>query len=349
MGGMFKSKGSKSTSTQETKNENWLAQNVEYSNLVNQGIKEGSQMDMPGYELANYNQGWYGALQKLQEGANYGFLESGSQYLSGLGQTQLEGGLNNQQGAFDRVSRLADMSQDEFQAGFKSEYNSDLVNEQIAGLSDDVNLAYQKQVQGLNQQASASGNMGSSRAGVAQGVMAGQAQKAIASGSLQYRTAEQSAAFNRYSSMLGLQSQGANQLASLAAQQINNGQNLFNTSIGYQSQATAGGLSNQQNAINAGSLLQQQQQGQLDVNRMNELMKASPALARLGYMNNFLAPIANYSTSGTATNTTISSPQGNGVMGGLMGSIGSVAGAYFGGPLGAQLGGSLGGAIGYGM
>ncbi|ELG0460772.1 hypothetical protein RYT91_004448 [Salmonella enterica] len=349
MGGLFKKKSSTTKTTEESKNQNWLAQNKEYSALVNQGISQGSQMDIPGYQYADYNQGFYQAAQNLQQGTDLGYLQQGADYMQGLGKQQLTSGLALQNQAQGQLSKFANMTQADYQKGFKSEYNSDLVKEQISGLTSDVNDWYMGASHGLDQQATASGNIASSRAGVAQGVLGGQAAKAISSGSLQYRTAEESAAQNRYMSYLNMQQQGASQLASLAGQQISTGANFYGQGMGYQSQYNAGWLQNQQNAINVGSMLQQQQQNQLDIMRQNQLLQQSPALARLGYMNQFLGPIANYSTSGSKTTTTVTPAQGNGMMGGIMGAAGAVAGAYFGGPMGAQLGASLGGAVGSSM
>lgn len=64
----------------------------------------------------------------------------------------------------------------------KKLYNSELVGQQKQQLEQDVQANLDKNVQQLNQQSSGSGNMGSSRAGVAQGVMTGEASKAIATG-----------------------------------------------------------------------------------------------------------------------------------------------------------------------
>ncbi|EFR7989708.1 hypothetical protein H0067_004413 [Salmonella enterica] len=349
MGGLFKKKSSSTKTTEDTKNSNWLANNKEYTALVNSGISQGANMSIPDYQLADYGQGWYNAANNLQQGADLDYLNQGADYMQGLGQNQLNSGLALQGQAQGMLSKFANMTQEDYQKGFKSEYNGDLVNEQIAGLTSDVNDWYLGATQSLNQSATQSGNMGSSRAGVAQGVLGGQAAKAISSGSLQYRTAEESAAQNRYMSYLGMQQSGANALANLAGQQISTGSNFYNQGMGYQSQYNAGWLQNQQNALNVGSIMQQQQQNQLDIMRQNSLQAQSPALARLGYMNQFLGPIANYSTTGSRTTTTVAPAQGNGMMGGIMGAAGAVAGAYFGGPMGAQLGASLGGAVGNSM
>ncbi|EHE2320732.1 hypothetical protein JNE51_004442 [Salmonella enterica] len=349
MGGMFKKKSSTTKSTEKSENSNWLAQNKEYTALVNQGITQGNNMTIPGYQLAQYNQGFSTAAENLQRGADLSYLQQGAGYMQNLGQGQLNSGLALQTQAQGMLSRFANMTQEDYQKGFQSEYNSDLVKEQIAGATSDVNDWYLGASHSLDQSATQTGNINSSRSGIAQGVLGGQAAKAISSASLQYRTAEESAAQNRYMSYLNTQQQGASQLANLAGQQISTGSNFYNQGMGYQSQYNAGWLQNQQNAINVGSMLQQQEQTQLDYQRQNNLLAQSPALARLGYMNQFLGPIANYSTSGSRTTTTVAPAQGNGMMGGLMGAAGAVAGAYFGGPMGAQLGASLGGAVGSSM
>ncbi|HEI4368101.1 TPA: hypothetical protein SI878_004408 [Salmonella enterica] len=349
MGGMFKKKSSTTKSTEDTKNQNWLAQNKEYSSLVNQGITQGSKMSIPDYALADYGQGFYNAANNLTQGVDLSGYQTAQNYMQNLGNSQLQSGLGLQNQAQGMLSKFANMSQADYQKGYQSEYNSDLVKEQVAGLTSDVNDWYTGASHSLDQTATASGNVGSSRAGVAQGVLGGQAAKAISSGSLQYRTAEESAAQNRYQTYLSMQQNGASQLASLAGQQISTGYNAYNQGMNYLGAYNQGYLQNQQNAINVGSMLQQQQQNQLDVMRQNALQAQSPALARLGYMNQFLGPIANYSTSGTRTTTTVQPAQGNGMMGGLMGAAGAVAGAYFGGPMGAQLGASLGGAVGNSM
>lgn len=61
-------------------------------------------------------------------------------------------------------------------------YDSETVKSQTEQLGKDVDYALQGQIKDLNQQAGATGNMGSSRAGVAQGVMSGKANEALAKG-----------------------------------------------------------------------------------------------------------------------------------------------------------------------
>ncbi|EGN9856580.1 hypothetical protein IS360_003601 [Salmonella enterica] len=350
MSGLFGGKkSSKSTTTEDSKNSNWLANNKEYTALVNQGISQGANMSIPDLQVADYGTGWYNAANNLTNGVDLSGYQDATQYMNDLGQNQLNSGLALQGQAQGMLAKFANMTQEEYQKGYQSEYNSDLVKEQIAGMTSDVNDWYNGAVSNLNVNAAGSGNMGSSRAGVAQGVLGGQAAKAISSGSTQLRTAEEQAASQRYQAYLGYQQQGASQLANLAQGQISNGANFYNQGMSYYGAYNQGYLQNQQNAINVGAMMQQQQQNQLNVAYQNNLTAQSPALARLGYMNQFLGPIANYSTTGSKTTTTVAPAQGNGLMGGIMGAAGAVAGAYFGGPMGAQLGASLGGAVGNSM
>lgn len=349
MGGLFKKKSSKTTTTEDTKNQNLFAQNKTGMAMFNQGIEQANTMNIPGFELAQFSTQYNNAANNLLNGADYSYLTDAADYMGGIGQSQLTSGLGLQSQAQGMLSKFANMTQADYQKGFASEYNSDLVNEQIAGLKSDVNDWVGGQVSNLNVNAAGSGNMGSSRAGVAQAVTIGQGAKAVASGSLQYRTAEESAAQNRYMSMLNIQQQGASQLANMANQQIGYGQSFYNQGMNYQNQYTAGWLQNQQNAMNVGATQQAYQQQQLDIQRQNYLLSQSPALARLSYMSPIISPLMNSGTVGNRTTTTVAPAQGNGMMGGIMGAAGAVAGAYFGGPMGAQLGASLGGAVGNSM
>lgn len=349
MGGLFKKKSSKSTETTKSENTNLFAQNKTFMNEFNQAIGENSNMNIPGYQLADYGQGWYSAIQNLTQGADFSDFADSADYMGGVGKSQLQSGLAMQNTAMQGVNRFANMTQADFDKGIANEYNSDLVNQQVNAASEDINNLYMKQVQGLNQSAVATGNMGSSREGIAQAMLGSEAQKNLSRTALQYRTAEESAATNRYNMLLGYQSQGVNQLASMANQQIGYGSQFINQGLGYRSTYNAGYLQNQQNAINAGALLQNQQQSQLDIQRQNMLMAQSPIQTRLAYLSGSIGGLANSATYGNQTTTRVMPAQGNGLMGGIMGAAGAVAGGFFGGPMGASLGASLGGSLGQAM
>lgn len=211
-------------------------------------------------------------------------------------------------------------------------------------------------VNALNKAAGGSGNMGNSRAGVAQGVMLGKTQNALAQGITGIQTEEEAAATNRVNSYLTNRLNAATTGLQAAQNQQQFGYNAFNQGQTYNSQYNAGYLQNLQNAIGAQDTLRGYQQQQLDVNRANQMQRMSPALNRLMYANQGLAPIANFSTTGNSTGTTVTTQTQSGGLGqSLMGMAGAAAGAYFSGGLGltaAQgmgLGGMFGGMIGGGM
>lgn len=94
-------------------------------------------------------------------------------------------------------------------------YQSDLVKQQKAQLTEDVREGLASNIQALNQQAAATGNMGSSRAGVAEGVATTGAAKAIAQGSASIENAARESAYGQ-----ALNTLGANQSAQMGLLQV---------------------------------------------------------------------------------------------------------------------------------
>lgn len=116
-----------------------------------------------------------------------------------------------------------DITTDKINKAASDLYQSDLVKSQKEQLAKDVKEGLAGQIQGLNQQAVASGNMGSSRAGVAEGVATGKAAEAIATGGAQI---ENAAIANAYQQAQGIlqgnqqaQLSSANTLGSLGLNQ----------------------------------------------------------------------------------------------------------------------------------
>lgn len=144
----------------------------------------------------------------------------------------------------------------------KDLYQSDLVQSQKEQLASDVQKSLSGQIQQLNQQAAASGNMGSSRAGVAEGVATGEAAKAIAQGQA---SIENSAIQNAITQAMGtLQGNQSLQL---------NATNALGT-LGIQSTAAYSDTAKLyetilQNRVNASTFGQNYQQSILDNNYMN--------------------------------------------------------------------------------
>ncbi|ELQ8980637.1 hypothetical protein R3B00_001299 [Klebsiella pneumoniae] len=343
-------KDQKQTTKTESSNEqtSWLEKNPQYQQLQQDALNSAQNFDIPQYQLAGSNQYLDEAQKRIAEGVDLTGYQTGSQFMQGAGKTQYEQSQNALQGYQSTLNRIGNMGQSDYQSLMKNEYNSDLVNSQIKEATQDINDEYNSQVQQLNQQATATGNMGNSRAGVAQGVMAGKAQRAIGSASVQYRTAEENAAFNRVQSYLGNTLQATQAGAGIAQSQASQGLNMYNTGMNYYNQYNKAQQQNAQNMYAIGQFQQQQQQNQYNVDRQNALLNSSPSLARLAYFNQTYLPMAQLQTYGQAqgTSTTTQTQDKASPFGGLMGMAGSAVGSYYGGAQGAQAGGSAASAFG---
>ncbi|MDG0490082.1 hypothetical protein [Klebsiella variicola] len=320
--------GSKKESTTQTSNntqQSFLMGNKDYQKYTNQGVSEIGNIAITPQQMAEMPEAERQALQGLMQGQNYDYLQQAQKTMGNYGSNLMGEGQTQVSNATDILSRLQNM---DYSAAVKGEMNNDLVKEQIAGLTSDVNDYTNKQISNLNTNAAASGNMGSSRAGVAQAVIVGQGAKAVASGSTQYRSNEEAAATQRIRDYLNIQSTTAGQLAGIGQNQMSMGMGAYGQSVGYGSQYIAGQLQNQQNSVNAGNLIRNYNQQQLDVNRYNNQLMSAPSLARLAYANQTLLPMA--SLSQTSNGTTVSTqyvPQ-QGMLSGLMGMGGMALGSY---------------------
>lgn len=182
-------------------------------------------------------------------------------------------------------------------------YDNDTVKSQTAQLSKNVNDSYNQQVNQLNQQATSSGNMGSSRAGVAQGVMAGRANDALATGTAEIQNSARTNAYSQAASTL--QSNQASNLSaanSLGQLGLSQGQLATTNTANYQQQ-----LENQYGSANVG-------QTQAQNTALNDYYNAYGA-SQNGYtnLNNYLGVVgAIGSTGGTTTSTGTSTSSGGG-------------------------------------
>ncbi|MCS5736584.1 hypothetical protein, partial [Herbiconiux daphne] len=319
MGGLFKKKSSSTKTTENTTQQNLLAQNKDFMNTFNAANRELANAPLQQQQIADYSQQFLQSEQNLLKGVDLSDYKTAQNYMQSMGQSQLQQGLQGQQSAQGILSRIAGMTTADYQKAFASEFNSDLVNSQIAEATKDINEQRDQSIYELNQSATLSGNMGSSRSGVAQGVIVGKAARAVGAASVQYRTAEEQLAQNRVMSYLGMQQQSANSLASIAGQQISTGYNAYNQGMSYLNQYNQNYLQNQQNAYNVGLQQQQRQQQALNANQYNAWLLSNPSLARLQQYGGILSPFANAGTTGTRNTTTVAPAQGNGLMGGLMG------------------------------
>ncbi|EGJ5143360.1 hypothetical protein INE66_003645 [Salmonella enterica subsp. enterica] len=322
------SKKESSTQKSESTSQSFLMGNKQYQAATNAAIGEIGNLNIPPYQLAQMPQEQREALQTLMQGQNYDYLKQAQSTMGAYGSQMMSEGQQRTNSATDILTRLQNLSKSDMSAMLSDEMNSDLVNQNIAQLKTDVNESVMQNLHGIDQGATATGNVGSSRAGIMSGVAIGQGAKAVASGSLQYRTQEEQLAQNRLMSYLNLQGSTAGQLAGIGSNQMQMGMGAFNTSVGYGSQYTAGQLQNQQNTVNAGNMIRAYNQQQIDVNRQNAQMAQSPSLTRLAYANQYLLPMAQLSqtSNGTVTNTQQVPQQG--MLSGLMGMGGMALGSY---------------------
>lgn len=207
------------------------------------------------------------------------------QGVSGIGQaTGALGGLTQQGITGEDINKLAGEL-----------YNKDLVESQTKQLTKDVQAGLDKNIQGLNQQASASGNMGSSRAGVAEGVAVGKAGEAIAEGSAAIQNAASQAAVNQALGTL----QGNQNTALGAAGQLGNlGLGSGNLGLG-----TLNGQ-NQilQNQLQGGILGQMHSQNQANNNWFNQTGQANAGWDNLSKYLGMAGSIGGMGGSSTTTN-----------------------------------------------
>lgn len=350
--------GSNKTKSEEkaqssNENQSWLMKNPTYTNYLNQAINEAGNYNIPQYQLAGENENMQDALNNLANGINPQGYKNAQEFMQNLGQKYLAQGDQGLQNAQGTLSQFQNMSQSDYQNMMKSEYNSDLVNSQVNQLKSEVNDTEQNQIQALNQRANMQGGMGNSRAGVAQGVIAGQAQKAIAAGTVQYQTAEEQNAYNRLTGYIGNRMNAASTQAQIAQSQLNAGYQGYNQGMNYLNQYNQATLQNWQNQLTAGNYQRQLQQQQLDVNRQNTLLSQSPSLQRLMMLNQGMLPVAGLqqfgNTSGTSNTTSTTPNQGGGMLGSLMGMAGQGLGQWMGGSSNGAMFGQIGGAIGGGV
>lgn len=348
MGGILGGKkgSSKSTTTTDTDNTNWLMKNTGYTNLANQGIVEGSQMTIPGQQIAGYSQNFYDTLNSMANGVDLSGYGSYQNIYDQAGSSMYQQGQGYLGSAVNTFSKLQNLTGDQFAKDYAQEYNGDLVKSRISQVSDLYNDQKNQSIQSLNQNATASGNMGSSRAGVAQGVLEAQTAKNIASSTVDIQAQEEAAVEQRLMNRYGLNQSAAGSMANIGSTQINNGMNATSLGYGVYTAGNQAQITNWNNSIYSGGTLQGIQQQNVDTAYNNSLLAQSPSLARLGYMNQVLGPMANFQTSGTQTQTTVTPQQKSSPWGSILGAVGTGVGAYFGGPLGAQLGGAVGGAVG---
>lgn len=352
MGGLFKSKSKKTTekTTSHQDQQNWLADNPAYAALVNKAIGEANSYNLPDYQLAGVSQETKNQLNALTKGVDLSSYTQSADFLKKFGQGEMNAAKQSFNNYNNVLGQLGDMSQSDYSNMIQNEINGSLTQGRINQLQTNLNEQTGTAINALNRQAGGGGNMGNSRAGVAQGIIQGKAANALTSGIVDIQSAEEQLAGNRVSNYLQTRFNAATTGLQAAQNQQQFGFAAFNQGQTYNSQYNAGYLQNIQNSITAQDQLRAYQQQTLDVNRQNQLQRMSPALNRLMYANQGLLPVANFQTTGNSTGTTTTIAPGQGSLGqSLLGMGGAVVGGMIGGPAGAQLGGMFGSMAGGAM
>lgn len=198
-------------------------------------------------------------------------------------------------------------------------YDSDTVKSQTAQLGKDINQAYEGQVNALNQQATASGNMGSSRAGVAQGVMSGKANEALARGTADIQNTARTNAYNQaIGTLQGNQQTNLNAANSLGQLGMNQGSLAQGTSGIYQQM-----LENQFGAANIG---QTQEQNKALNDYFNQYGQSQAGWQNLGNYLNMVGSIGGMGGTSNSTGKTTASGGGGGMFGNILGAASTGAG-----------------------
>ncbi|MGL5013816.1 MAG: hypothetical protein ACRC6V_05920 [Bacteroidales bacterium] len=233
---------------------------------------------------------------------------SAQQGMSGIGQASgALGGLTQQGITGEDINKLAGEL-----------YDKETVDRQTGELTKNVQAGLDKNVQGINQRASGSGNMGSSRAGVAEGVAIGEASDAIASGSAAIQNAaSQQAVAGALGTLQGNQSTALGAAGQLGSLGLGSGGLM------------AGTLGSQQNilgnALTGAGILQGQAQGQLDNNWFNQTGSANAGWDNLSKYLGMAGSIGGMGGSQTTTGGNSGSASNSAIgMGSLAAGLGSL-------------------------
>lgn len=341
---MGKKKSQSQTTNSSSTNSSWLYDNKDMQNILNSVISNSG--NMPDYVYEGLNGTQQSALNQLIAGRDQSGLQSNTDWMNQQGQNMTGQGQSNMQGASDAYSKYANMSQDDYLGMISNATNSDLVNQQKDIASRDINEQLNKSVNALNQQSNASGNMGSSRAGVAQGVMAGKAAQVLSDTNTAINQNAYQNAMNSVNNQISSSLSGASGLGSLGQSQWSGGMGATNSASNWMNTINQNKVSDLNNMWTAGGAMQQNAQNQANNSWYNQINQDNPYLGQLQLLLGTLGGTAGWSTSGTGTNTTTQSGGGGGWGSAIGGLAGAGIGGYFGGAQGAGVGSGVGGSVG---
>lgn len=234
--------------------------------------------------------------------------QAAQQGMSGIGQAQgALGGLTQQGITGADINKLAGEL-----------YDKDTVDRQTAELTKNVQAGLDKNVQSINQAASGSGNMGSSRAGVAEGVAIGEASDAIASGSAAIQNAaSQQALAGALGTLQGNQSTALGAAGQLGQLGLGSG-NLMSGTLGAQQNIL-------QNSLTGAGILQNQAQNVLNNKWFNQTGQANAGWDNLSKYLGMAGSIGGMGGSQTTTGGNSGSSANTAIgVGAILGGLGQM-------------------------
>lgn len=277
------------------------------------------EMGVPEQKLAGLNANQKAALKKLADsGQLKKFADAGGKQLLGAADALGTGkGVLEQAAAGNMSMTPEQMTQFADKLVDKSGLDA-----RIGAMEGDVTRQLQEgALPSIYRNAAGTGNVGSSRSAIAQGVAQRGASEAVSKNAALMRAQAQQDAMNRAQTVLGGNIQtkvGAGQsLAGVGSQAINQ-----MTGVGALGQQAT------QNQLTAGGMQQQQSQSAEDVKRQNELMKRlkESGITDAQSMINLLSGLRGVTDTGASTTTsTASGPSTSDILKQTIGTIGAGA------------------------
>lgn len=233
--------------------------------------------------------------------------QAGQQGMSGIGQaTGILGGLANQGITSENINQMA-----------KDLYDTEMVQSQKEQMGKDIEHGLNKRVQGINQAAAGSGSMGSSRAGVAEGVATGEAADAYATGAAGIENAARTQAYGQaLGTLQGNQSTALGAAGQLGSIGLGSG-NMMLGGLGSQNQIL-------QNQLTGAGILQNQNQNILNNQWFNQQGQAN---AGWDNINKYLGIAGSIGGMGGTSTSNQQSSSGGG-MKDIIGTAASIAGIF---------------------
>lgn len=341
---MGKKSSNKQTTTSDSSQKSWLMDIPGLQDMANNLVSNST--NLPDYVYEGLNETQMNALNQLISGRDQSTIQGQSDYLNDQSIKFSSAGLNQANDAANTFNKYANMSNADYNQMISDATNSGLVNTQKEISTRNIQKALDKNVNQLNQAASGTGNMGSSRAGVAQGVMTSEALTAIGDANAAIDQNAYQNAINSVNNQIGSSLSAAGQLSSQGLNFSQMGMSGLNSSMGWNNTINDNVIKDLNNMFNAGSIFQTNSQNQANNAWQNQVKNDNPYLSQWQQIVNALGPAAGWSTTGTQTSTAKTSGGGSNWMSGLTGLAGAGIGGYFGGSTGATAGAGIGSSLG---